>query len=43
VITAIDKETITKEIIPLVTGFLAERGYSDNSRVTPHRVGLKSA
>jgi RNA-directed DNA polymerase len=43
VVTAIDKETITKEIIPLVPGFLAERGYSDDSRVIPHRVGLKSA
>jgi RNA-directed DNA polymerase len=37
VITAIDKETITKEIIPLVTGFLAERGLElapEKSKIT---------
>jgi hypothetical protein len=32
VITAIDKETITNEIIPLVTEFLAERGLELNHK-----------
>ena len=37
VITAIDKETITKEIIPLVTEFLSERGLElspEKSKIT---------
>ena len=37
VITAIDKETITKDIIPMVTEFLAERGLElapEKSKIT---------
>ena len=44
VITAIDKETISNEIIPLVTNFLSERGLElapDKSRITNINDGFK--
>jgi len=44
VITAIDKETITSEIIPLVTAFLSERGLElapEKSKITNINDGFK--